>query len=179
MTAYAKAEKTDGNVTVSVEIRSYNSRHLDIALRIPHGYLALEEKIKRLIEHKVARGRIEVNLKITEMFDESYAFEINMPKAKAYYESLTRLKDLFYVDTDISLDLLVNSGGVIKPAEIDRNVEACWMVIEDCMNESMNELVAMRKQEGDFIAEDILDRLGFIEKSIDQIETESSGLLSH
>ncbi len=56
MTAYAKAEKTDEQRVVLVEIRSYNSRHLDIALRVPHGYVALEEKIKRLIEQKVVRA---------------------------------------------------------------------------------------------------------------------------
>ncbi|MBW2575227.1 MAG: hypothetical protein JRC88_07040 [Deltaproteobacteria bacterium] len=48
MTAYSKSEKIQEKFTVLIEIRSYNSRHLDIALRIPHAYLALEEKIKTL-----------------------------------------------------------------------------------------------------------------------------------
>ncbi|MBW1693412.1 MAG: YicC family protein [Deltaproteobacteria bacterium] len=179
MTAYAKAEKTDEQRVVLVEIRSYNSRHLDISLRVPHGYVALEEKIKRLIEQKVVRGRIEVTLRIIEKSDEAYTFEINMPKAKAYYDSLAQLKDLFNIHSEIPIDLLVTPGGVIKPAEIDRDLDVCWIVVEDCINDAMDDLVAMRKQEGDFIAQDIFDRLEFIEKSIDQIEREASGLLSH
>ena len=179
MTAYAKAEKTDEQRVVLVEIRSYNSRNLDISLRVPHGYVALEEKIKRLIEQKVVRGRIEVTLKIIEKSDEAYTFEINMPKAKAYYDSLVQLKDLFNIHSEIPIDLLVTPGNVIKPAEIDRDLDACWIVVGDCMNGAMDDLVAMRKQEGDFIAQDIIDRLEFIEKSIDQIEREASGLLSH
>ena len=55
MTAFARVEKKVEELTVTVEIRSYNSRHLDIALRVPHGYLALEEKIKSLVAEKVAR----------------------------------------------------------------------------------------------------------------------------
>ena len=179
MTAYARAEKTNEELTVSVEIRSYNSRHLDIALRVPHGYFALEEKVKCLIEDKIERGRIEVNLKIIDKSDEAYAFEINMAKAKAYYESLAQLKNQLNVDSEISIDLIVSSGGVIRPAEIDRDMEACWTVVKECMNESMADLVAMRRQEGDFIAEDTIRRFDIIEKSIGQIERGSADLLFH
>ena len=66
MTAYSKSEKTQEKLTVLIEIRSYNSRYLDFSLRIPHGYLTLEEKIKTLIAGKVARGRIEVNLRVRD-----------------------------------------------------------------------------------------------------------------
>jgi len=179
MTAFARAEKTVEELTVMVEIRSYNSRHLDIALRVPHGYLALEEKIKGLVAGKVARGRIEANLKIRDNSDETYAFEINTPKARAYHESLIQLKDMLNINSEISIDLLVGMGGVIKPAEIDLDMEACWPVVKDCIGEALEDLVAMRKREGDYIAKDLAGRLDDIEKSVDQIEKESSDLLFH
>jgi uncharacterized protein (TIGR00255 family) len=179
MTAYAKAEKADDELEVLVEIRSYNSRYLDIVLRAPHGYHLLEEKIKRFIEKRVARGRIEISLKISEKSDEAYAFEINIPRAKAYHDCLVQLKNLFNVRSEISIDLLANQGGVIKPAEIHRDMDACWVVVENCLDDAMDDLIAMRKQEGDFIAKDILDRLEIIEGNINQIETESSDLLFH
>lgn len=179
MTAYAKAENIDDELAVSVEIRSYNSRHLDIVLRTPHGYHLLEEKIKRLIEKRVVRGRIEVSLKISEKSDESYEFEINIPKAKAYHDCLVQLKDQFNIHSEIPIELLASQGGVIKPAEINRDMDACWTVVEDCLDAAMDNIIAMRKQEGDFIAKDILDRLELIEGSINQIEKESSDLLFH
>jgi uncharacterized protein (TIGR00255 family) len=179
MTAYAKSEKTQEKLTVLVEIRSYNSRYLDIALRIPHGYLALEEKIKTLIVGKVARGRIEVNLQVREDSGEAYAFEIDTPKARAYYDSLVRLKDKFNIDSKISIDLLVGGGGIIKPAEIDCDMEACWPVFKDCINEAIDNLIAMRKKEGNFLEGDIVARLDGIEERVDQIQKESRGLLSH
>jgi uncharacterized protein (TIGR00255 family) len=136
MTAYAKSEKTQEKLTVLIEIRSYNSRYLDVALRIPHGYLALEEKIKTLIVGKVGRGRIEVNLQVRDDSGEAYAFEIDTPKARAYYDSLVQLKDKFNINSKISIDLLVSGGGIIKPAEIGFDMEACWPVFEDCINEA-------------------------------------------
>lgn len=179
MTAYAKSEKTQEKLTVLLEIRSYNSRYLDIALRIPHGYLALEEKIKTLIASKVSRGRIEVNLQVRDDSDEAYAFEINTPKARAYYDSLVQLKDKFNINSEISMDLLVSGGAIIKPAEMDLDMEACWPVFKDSINEAINNLIAMRKREGDFLEADIDARLNGIEERIEQIQKESSDLLSH
>jgi len=179
MTAFARAEKTVEELTVTVEIRSYNSRHLDIALRVPHGYLALEEKIKGQVAGKVARGRIEANLQIRDYSDETYAFEINTPKARAYHETLVQLKDMLNINSEISIDLLVGMGGVIKPSEIDLDLEACWPVVKNCIGEALEGLVTMRKREGNYIAKDLAERLNDIEKSVDQIAKESSDLLSH
>jgi len=173
MTAFARAEKTEKEINVLAEIRSYNSRYLDVALRIPHGYAALEEKIKSLIADKVSRGRIEVNLQINDDSDEAYAFEVNISRARAYYESLVQLKDQLDLNSEISIELLLREGGVVRPAEPGRDMVAIGSVVTDCINAAMIDLVAMRQKEGDFIASDISRRIDSIEKSVRQIEKES------
>jgi len=177
MTAYARAEKTADEINVSTEIRSYNSRYLDISLRIMHGYNVLEEKIKASIIEKIARGRIEVSLQINDGSDEAYDFEINIPKARAYYDRLVQLKDQLDLHSEITVDLLVREGGVIRSVEIDRDMDAVWPVVRDCVDEALNNLVEMRKKEGEFIALDITDRINRIVKSVHLIEKESSDLL--
>jgi uncharacterized protein (TIGR00255 family) len=179
MTAYARAEKTADEINISTEIRSYNSRYLDISLRIMHGYNVLEEKIKALIIEKIARGRIEMSLQINDSSDEAYNFEINIPKAKAYYDSLVQLKDQLGLHSEIAVDLLVREGGVIRSVEIDRDMDAVWPVVRDCVDEALNNLVEMRKKEGEFIALDITGRINRIEESVHLIEKESSDLLYH
>jgi uncharacterized protein (TIGR00255 family) len=179
MTAYALSERTKDKINVLAEVRSYNSRHLDIALRMPHGYSALEEKVKAIVNESVARGRIEINLQIKDDADEAYKFEVDIPKAKAYYDSLVQLKDQLDLHADMSIDLLVREGGVIRSAEIDRDMEAVWPVVRDCMDEAMTSLVAMREKEGEMIAMDIADRINRIEKNLHQIEQESGDLLVH
>ena len=179
MTAYARAEKTADEINVSTEIRSYNSRHLDVSLRIMHGYNVLEEKIKALIIEKIDRGRIEVSLQINDGSDEAYNFEINIPKARAYYDRLVQLKEQLDLHSEITVDLLVREGGVIRSVEIDRDMDAVWPVVRDCVDEALINLVEMRKKEGEFIALDITGRINRIEKSILLIEKESSDLLYH
>jgi uncharacterized protein (TIGR00255 family) len=179
MTAYARSEKTADKTNISTEIRSYNSRYLDVSLRIMHGFNVLEEKIKALIIEKIARGRIEMSLQINDGSDEAYNFEINIPKAKAYYDRLVQLKDQLGLHSEIAVDLLVREGGVIRSVEIDRDMDAVWPVVRDCVDEALNNLVEMRKKEGAFIALDITGRINRIEESVHLIEKESSDLLFH
>jgi uncharacterized protein (TIGR00255 family) len=88
MTAYANAEKSNDELAVTVDIRSYNSRHIDIFLRIPSAYQSLEEKIKGLIGDQLARGRVEVRIQIDDRDDEAAGIEIDHARAKAKMTSL-------------------------------------------------------------------------------------------
>jgi len=179
MTAFAAAEKTKDVLSVAVEIRSYNSRFLDVSLRLPHAYLYMEERIKKLIAERVTRGRIEIRIQIRDDSDEVFTFEVNQQKARAYHEALVQLKNEFDINAQLSVDFLVGAGGVVKPAEIDRDMEAVWPIVKDCLDEAMGDLVAMREREGTNIAQDIAGRLDTIEKCLDQINIASNDLLSH
>jgi len=178
MTGYARSERIKEALTVTVDIRSYNSRYVDVALNIPHRYLSLEDKIKSIVSDRVERGRVEIKLYIVDDSEEAVAFEVNNIRAAAYYKALMQLKAGLNIDSLVSLDLLAGVGGVIKPAENIRNMEDCWPVVKDCIDEAMSDIVAMRKKEGDFIAGDIVKRLDYIEMTVDKIDKESSGLLS-
>ncbi len=179
MTAYGRAEKTENELFVMAEIRSYNSRHLDISLRVPHGYFALEEKIKALIADKIARGRVEMKIRLRNDPDDLYGYELNIPKARAYHDSLVELKDQLNLNSEITFDLIVGAGDILKPVEIDRDMEACWPVVEHCVNEALDDLITMRKREGDFIASDISRRLDSIEVGVEKIQGASKNLISH
>lgn len=178
MTAFSKAEKADEKLSIYVEIRSYNNRYLDMTLRIPSGYIAFEDRIKSLISEKVSRGRIEIKLQIKDESEEACVFEINEVKAAAYRAALMQLKGMFNLCGDISLDLMANVGGIIRPAETDNHTEARWALVKACIEEAAEGLNAMRKTEGDFIARDFIARLDYIEKSMAEIEEKSAGLLA-
>lgn len=179
MTAFARAEKTREKLTIIIEIRSYNSRYLDIALRIPHEYLSLEDKIKGFISDRVSRGRLEIEVKIKDDSNQTSSFEIDESRSVAYHKALVQLKERFNINTEISLDLLAGMNGIIKPAEIEKDTEICWEIIKDCLADAANGLIAMRKREGEFIADDIIKRLDYIEKKVDQISEQAVDLVSY
>ena len=177
MTAFASSEKTENSYTVTIEIRTYNSRHLDIALRLPHGFLSLEDRIKGLVSSRLSRGRIEINIQVHDISDSEYEIAIDTSKLEAYRTAVTRLKELFNIQGELPMEFLFSSAGIIKMVEPEKDIESCWPVINICIEDTLNDLDAMRKREGDVIALDFDKRLKYIEKSLREIQMASSDLL--
>jgi uncharacterized protein (TIGR00255 family) len=177
MTAYSTAEFATEQLTVSTEIRSYNSRYLDLVLRIPSGYQSLEEKIKEFVSARVIRGRVELKIQVEMEASDADVFEVDQTKAQSFYAALNRLKDKFNIKSEISVDLLLSAGGIIKPADMAKDTEAVWSSIRDCLKQALEEIDAMRKREGDFIAKDLFKRLAHINAQIEQIRAGATGLL--
>ncbi|OGP57332.1 MAG: YicC family protein [Deltaproteobacteria bacterium RBG_13_49_15] len=172
MTAYARAEKTEGKLETSVEIRAYNSRYLDIAARIPHDYYFLEERVKRLISNRITRGRVEIALIIKDRSEGAAAFEVDYEKAVALKNALVRLKGVVEIDDPISFSLIADTEGVVRAAVIEKDPERCWIPLNDCIEKAIVDLDDMRRIEGEAIAMDINSRLETIEKIIDAVEKE-------
>jgi len=176
MTAYAGVEKSQGELTANVEIRSYNSRHLDLAVRLPHGYAVLEEKVKGKIAAALVRGRIEVRIWVKDTSEQACAFEVDSAKAKAFYAAVTRLKTELNLVGELSVDRLIDLNGIIQPAEDCSATDAAWPLIEAALSEALFSLDQMRLQEGNHIGEDFAQRLALIETRLDAIEKEAAGL---
>ena len=179
MTGFATAERTVQDISVTVDIHAHNSKHLDVMLRVPSGYMLLEEKLKARIAERIARGRMEVKIQVKDQSEGAIAFEIDHMRAKAIQSALTELKNEFNLQNDISLELLMSVGGIIKPVETVTEAESIWPVIQECLAVALNNLETMQKKEGDFIAGDLEKRLDYIEDCIAEIENDTDELLSH
>ncbi|RPH51627.1 MAG: YicC family protein [Desulfobacteraceae bacterium] len=176
MTGFARSEKAGENIEIVTEIRSYNSKNLDVNLRIPHDYLSLEEKIKRLVSDTISRGRIEIRIEIKNNVNNVREFEIDEGKATAYYNALMHLKNILKIDSEVPFSIVSGAEGVIKPAVIVKDIESEWPFIKKSLEDAMRRLDEMRKKEGEFIVGDFITRLGSIEKLLGLIENESKDI---
>jgi len=179
MTAFARAETKEDALEVLIEIRAYNSRHLDLVLRFPQSYIILENKVKAIISDRVTRGRLEVSIHIRDTSDDTYAFEANLPRAKAYHRALEQLKSSFNIAGDIPLGLLAGAGDIIIAGEVDKNPDKFWPAIEKCLLQALKDMDAMRQQEGQYLADDLTRRINYIKQCLVDIQQESSGLVAH
>ncbi len=177
MTAFANTERSIDDISIKVEIRTYNSRHLDIQLRMTPGYQVLEEKLKTLISGSVARGRVDVKLHIGDLSEAAAAFEVDEAKARAYHQALKTLRKLLDLEGSVPVEWITARNDLIKPKEVETDVDKVWTCLADCMQEVLADIDAMRQKEGAFIAKDFRERLQFLKDSIDQIEADSTGLL--
>ncbi len=180
MTGFAAATAAAGAHTISVEIRSYNSRHLDLSLRVGQGCANLEERIRALIARSLVRGRIEVKVQVENNTEKGPAgVEVDLPRARAVLEVLNRLKDELGLDDPPSLALLVNTGGILKSAQTEIDEECLWPAVETGMGQALRDLDAMRIAEGGHLAVDLNARLEAIAGALAEVAKTAQGGLAH
>ena len=141
--------------------------------------MALEEKVKGLIAARILRGRVEARIQIKDESDQASPVQIDMDRAQAVYAALKQLQTGLNLGDDIRLDHLLGAGGILRAAEAVDDPAGVWPPLEDCLGRALNDLDAMRKKEGDFIANDLGVRLDGISNSIQAIKKDSSMLLQH
>lgn len=178
MTAFARSEVSRGGDVIVTEMRSYNSKNLDLVVRLPHVYQPLEERVKTRVSERLHRGRVEVRLDIREAADDAGAFEIDLPRAKAYYRALEALRDQFKLTGEIGLEMMVNAGGIIKAAENETDLERLGELIDGGLGQALEALVAMRRREGRSLEVDFKKRLQIIEARLAAVQSASRGLLA-
>ncbi len=177
MTGFSSREHSRGDVSVAVEIRSVNSRYLDVAVRLPGRYAGLEERVKAVVAARLARGRVDVHLTIRETGSPDAVFEVDDPRARAYIKALEQLSDLLADDTPVTLQQVLSLTGVIRQVDTPADLEICWPVLQDCLETALEELVAMRQREGHTIAADFQARLEAIEEEMSAVSRLSEGLI--
>ena len=169
MTAYARTEQQRPPFTIRVEARSYNSRHLDVALKLTHGYEMLEERIKNQIGETVARGRVEIRVHIQDESEAGNQFEANLPRARAFHETLVDLNNALGIAGPVGLEMVLAGGGIIQTVEVEKDVDAVWRQMQPCLREVLSNLDAMRCTEGVNLKQDFTMRLAAIETMLEDI----------
>ncbi|MCF8112068.1 MAG: YicC family protein [Desulfobacteraceae bacterium] len=179
MTAFAGAEHLENGITTTIEIRGYNSRYLDLAVRLPGCYASLEDFIRQKVSRKIFRGRMEIRVFIKEPGAETRSFIINKPLADAYYNALDELRHHLDIKEPVSLSHLVNTSGIIESTEKEKNMEAVTACLKKTLDDALESFEDMRAKEGRAMAEDLAGRLDYISNTIEHIESLSQGLLEY
>jgi uncharacterized protein (TIGR00255 family) len=165
-------------LTISAEIRSYNSRHLDVVLRLPMGYAGFEEKLKGLVSSAMERGRVELRVGIQDNSLAACTYQVDLFRAEAYCAAANQLNDnLKLGGAKPSLEHLLGVPGVIQLADNHVDVDNYWVLTESVVLEALAAHNQMRLREGEFIGQDLLQRLDFIERHLTDIESTATDMV--
>jgi len=173
MTGFSSVEKQleDGR-RVSVEIKSYNNRFLEMYINLSQHLSALEPHIRTLISERCKRGKIEISIrekKHSALFSVRANPEVLNSYINAIKEITPLIQDGIRVDQAIPLGVLLNFEGVLEldNTEVDINKE--WKVIKNIVTEALDKFEAERVREGNHTEENIREHLGILEKSSETI----------
>lgn len=169
MTGFGRASIEIDNKSYTIEIKSVNHRYLDINIRMPRVLLTLEERMRKNIKDKINRGKVDVFVTFNSLSGNGGIAVLNNELAKSYIECLNDLKNKYNLIDDISVSLVSRFPEIIKIDQPEEDIEKTWEIINKVLDESIDNLIDMRKIEGNKLKEDILYKLQIIEERISNI----------
>jgi len=177
MTGFGRAETIADDLSVVVEIRTLNNRYLDIAVRLPHSYNFLEDRIKKEVASHLFRGRVEVTIQINNGVDTIQDFEVNIPLAKAYMRALSELRNALNIRDEFRLETFLTIKDIINPVKREEDSELVWERLCPCLQEALQKVHKMRICEGEVLYQDIIKRINRIEEGLNRIQEMASSLI--
>jgi uncharacterized protein (TIGR00255 family) len=169
MTGFGKATLELENKKVSIEIKSLNSKQLDINTRIPNLYKEKDLILRNEIKNKLERGKVELSMYIESVGTDKET-KINKPIVEAYYAQLKELSsDLgIPMDQEPILQTIVKLPDALKIEHQELDEEE-WNKIFAGFKVAVKDLCDFRNQEGEALQEDIFTRIHNIEELLTQV----------
>ncbi len=167
MTGFGKATKEFEKRTVNVEIRSLNSKGMDLSLRLSNSYRENELELRSEITRLLERGKVDLSIYVESKSVET-PVEINSDLAKEYQRKIKQLASELNEPANDVLYQILKMPDVLKSErrEPDENE---WKEIKTVITEAVEALNKFRLQEGKSIEKDFTDHLGVIQKCLDKI----------
>ncbi len=161
MTGYAYEEVSSETAVVSVEIKSVNSRFLDLAINLPPYLNQLESYFRSKITEKVVRGKVDVFIRIKEIESDA-EISADTGVAKSYLEAIKKVALATGYSTEIPLSLIISQPGVLNSNK-SYDVEKYKKLIEPVFNTSLEKFCADRLREGENMKMDLKEKLSKLE----------------
>jgi uncharacterized protein (TIGR00255 family) len=155
MTGFGRGEASGESIAVTVEVRSVNHRHLDIAVRLPRALAALELDVRRLVQGRLERGRVDIAVQLTPLTGAAtQRVQVDAALAREYVARARALAMELGLDGAPNLAWLLEQPGVVR-LEDPEPIEpaAPWPLLAEALGRALDELVARRTAEGDRLAE--------------------------
>ncbi|WP_294350790.1 YicC/YloC family endoribonuclease [uncultured Clostridium sp.] len=171
MTSFGRAQGEEGKKYLfSIEMKSVNNRYLDINIRLPKFMIALEEEIRKIINKKLSRGKVDVFINYKSYGISEAKPKVNLELAKEYYECFRKLSDSLGIVNDVTVSKLAKFQDVITLEAEEENLEEILEEIKALLEVTLEKMLAMRVAEGEKLKEDILVKLVEIESYVKEIE---------
>ncbi len=170
MTGYGRGEAARKGITVAVELRSVNSRFLEVTTRLPRSLSLRENEIKEIIRKKISRGKVTLLVTVEREKNGQLPLAINASAAKEYYKLLNLLRKTVKMKESVKLDHLLRFSEVLEQPVLEDADEDEWGVMQKAIDRALDDLALMRRNEGEELKKDFRTRIAAIEDTLGRIE---------
>jgi len=177
MTGFGESKRDDEQCFILVQLKSLNSKHIDINPRIPKAFFAKEIEIKNLISEKMQRGKITLNIEFIKKNFEAPSLSFNIDLFKWYYHTMEQMasevnapkKDIFQIVSQIPDVMSMREEQISKDD---------WNAVKECLEDAINQCDNFRKQEGNQLKGNLIEYVNNIRSLLEKVESEEQERLT-
>ena len=169
MTGFGKAEYKNG-YELTVEVKTVNNRFLDILPKYPKSFLIFDDLIRKTVQSKLTRGRVELFFTFNDARDVEKELSTDLPLAKAYYNSSIAIAEFLGVENDLTVSRIMRMPDVISHIASDIDEDQIRDILTSTLSEALDNLNVMRKTEGEKLKADLNDRINEVERLVALLE---------
>lgn len=169
MTGFGKAASMFNDKKIRVEIKSLNSKNLDLQVKMSSQYREKEVELRNKLLRQLHRGKVELSIYVEEGAAAETKLSLNQPALKAYFEDLKKLSlELNDVPAAILPNLLhLPDAFKSKVSELD---ESEWGQVTSTIEEAVEKLLSFRKSEGEALTKDLMQRIADIRRRAEDVK---------
>jgi uncharacterized protein (TIGR00255 family) len=149
---------------IYVELRSINHKFLESVFHLPDGLLSLEDKLKKEIESRIRRGR--VNCLVNIRGEKAQGIFVNRKLIKNYIHEFKAIGKEFGIKNDLGMDALIRLPGVLSLKENKPDGNHIWVYLKVLLQEALDELVKTRSKEGRALSALLKKRSNIVKKNL-------------
>lgn len=164
MTGYGRGNCAGPDFSITAELRSVNHRYADFYLRMPRELQALEERVRRLLQEQIGRGRVELSVFLQGSPAGAESVALDGKLAAAYCRALRELAGSLGLAPDIGLGELIGLPGVLGTPGPAAGEAVFWPCLEKALRQALDGLVEQRTLEGGNLTRDLRARLLELER---------------
>ena len=171
MTSFGRSNSEEGKKRVfTVEMKSVNSRYLDVNIRMPKSIISLEEEIRKMISNSHNRGKVDVFINIKNYNEGAGVPKVDINLAQGYLQCLKEIEEKLNIKNDISVMQIARFPEVITMIEEEDKIDEIWEELKPLISSSLDMMINMREVEGEKLKEDILIKINQIEELVSKVE---------
>jgi len=164
------SNKTENEREIYAEIKSINSRYLDVYVRAPRIYGFLEEKIKQETSKFISRGKIEIYISVEDKTGSDIKISLNKAYLESYIDILKKIKDEYNLPDDITTMRVAQNRDIYNIEKLEADEEALWYAVKSVFEKAADGFANMRITEGEKLMADMSERIKKCDKAADEIK---------
>ncbi len=170
MTGYGRAKYLDENIDLEIEVRSVNSRFLDLRIKQPYYLSFLEADISKQINKIIVRGKVDVNINLNLL--KTPDMELNEEMVKAYWELYNKAKEMVNTDAHLPFSKLLSEENIIRIGKKEIDEDNMSRIVMTTLNEAIASHQKMASAEGSSMKEYCINSLSTMSSALNKIEAE-------